>query len=111
MDLLGSESENVDRYRNWFDPVSVFDRGAKKSVNSRVLQMNFGFACPFPLKFWIFANVRFFLQMNNSFAKFICKLRGGGGVCVCVSDILQLNLQMNFWIFANEFRFCLSCAS
>ena len=33
MDLLGSESENVDRYRNCIDPVSVFDRGAKKSVN------------------------------------------------------------------------------
>ena len=31
MDLLGSESENVDRYRNWLDPVSIFDRGAKKS--------------------------------------------------------------------------------
>ncbi len=30
MDLFGSESENVDRYRNWFDPVSIFDRGAKK---------------------------------------------------------------------------------
>ena len=33
MDLLGSESENVDRYRNWFDPVSIFDRGAKKVLN------------------------------------------------------------------------------
>ena len=31
-DLLGSESENVDRYRNYGDLVSVFDRGAKKSV-------------------------------------------------------------------------------
>ena len=37
MDLLGSESENVDRYRNWFDPVSIFDRGAKKSVKWNVL--------------------------------------------------------------------------
>ena len=37
MDLLGSESENVDRYRNWFDPVSVFDRGAKKSIKWNVL--------------------------------------------------------------------------
>ena len=30
MDLLGSEAENADRYRNWLDPVSIFDRGAKK---------------------------------------------------------------------------------
>ena len=37
MDLLGSESENVDRYRNGFDPVSVFDRGAKKSIKWNVL--------------------------------------------------------------------------
>ena len=37
MDLLGSESENVDRYWNWFDPVSVFDRGAKKSVKWNLL--------------------------------------------------------------------------
>ena len=37
MDLLGSESENVDRYRKWFDPVSVFDRGAKKSIKWNVL--------------------------------------------------------------------------
>ena len=29
-DLLGSESENVDRYRNWLDPVSVLDRGGEK---------------------------------------------------------------------------------
>ena len=36
-ELLGSESENVDRYRNWLDPVSVFDRGAKKSVKWNVL--------------------------------------------------------------------------
>ena len=36
-DLLGSESENVDRYRNWLDPVSVFDRGAKKSVKWNML--------------------------------------------------------------------------
>ena len=35
--LLGSESENVDRYRNWLDPVSVLDRGAKKSVKWDVL--------------------------------------------------------------------------
>ncbi len=26
-DLLGSDSEYADRYRNWFDPASVFDRG------------------------------------------------------------------------------------
>ena len=32
MDLLGSESENVDRYRNRFDPVSIFDRGAKTNI-------------------------------------------------------------------------------
>ena len=37
MDILGSEAENVDRYRHWFDPVSVFDRGAKKSVKWNVL--------------------------------------------------------------------------
>ena len=37
MDLLGPEAENVDRYRNWFDPVSIFDRGAKKSVKWNVL--------------------------------------------------------------------------
>jgi hypothetical protein len=29
---LGSESNNVDRCRNWFDPVSMFDRSAVKSV-------------------------------------------------------------------------------
>ena len=29
---LGSESNKVDRYRNWFDPVSMFDRSAVKSV-------------------------------------------------------------------------------
>ncbi len=32
MNLLGSESENVDRYRNRFDPVSIFDRRAQKSI-------------------------------------------------------------------------------
>ena len=37
MDILGYEAENVDRYRNWFDPVSVFDRGAKKSIKWNVL--------------------------------------------------------------------------
>ena len=37
MDMLGSEAENVDRYRNWFDPVSIFDRGAKKSIKWNVL--------------------------------------------------------------------------
>jgi hypothetical protein len=37
MDLLGSESENADRYRNWFDPVSALDRGAKKSVKLNLL--------------------------------------------------------------------------
>ena len=37
MDLLGSESENVDRYRNWLDPVSIFDRGAKKSIKWNLL--------------------------------------------------------------------------
>ncbi len=30
-DLLGSEAEHVDRYRKWFDNVSVLDRGAKKN--------------------------------------------------------------------------------
>ena len=37
MDLLGSESENVDRHRNWLDPVCVFVRGAKKSIKWNVL--------------------------------------------------------------------------
>ncbi len=37
MDLLGSESDDVDRYRNWFDPVSIFDRGAKKSIEWNVM--------------------------------------------------------------------------
>ncbi len=37
MDILGSEAENVDRYRNWFYPVSVFDRGAKKNVKWNLL--------------------------------------------------------------------------
>ena len=37
MDLLGSESENVDRHRNWIDPVFIFDRGAKKSIKWNVL--------------------------------------------------------------------------
>ena len=32
MDLLRSEAANNDRYRNWFDPASVSDRGATKSV-------------------------------------------------------------------------------
>jgi pimeloyl-ACP methyl ester carboxylesterase len=36
MDLFGSESENVDRYRNWFDPFSALDRGAKKSIKWNV---------------------------------------------------------------------------
>ena len=29
---LGTESNNVDRYRNWTDPVSMFDRSAVKSI-------------------------------------------------------------------------------
>ena len=37
MDLLGSEADNNDRYRNWLDPVSIFDRGAKKSIKWNVL--------------------------------------------------------------------------
>ena len=37
MDSLGSESENVDRYRNLVDPVSISDRGAKKSIKWNVL--------------------------------------------------------------------------
>jgi hypothetical protein len=37
MDLGGSESANNERYRNWLDPVSVLDRGAKKSVKWNVL--------------------------------------------------------------------------
>ena len=31
-DIVGKESNNVDRYRNWLDPVSMFDRSAAKSV-------------------------------------------------------------------------------
>ena len=31
-DPMGKESNHVDRYRNWFDPVSMFDRSAVKSV-------------------------------------------------------------------------------
>ena len=31
-DIWGKESNNVDRYRNWLDPVSMFDRSAVKSV-------------------------------------------------------------------------------
>ena len=31
-DNSGKESNNVDRYHNWFDPVSMFDRSAVKSV-------------------------------------------------------------------------------
>ena len=37
MDLLGSGSQNNERYRNWLDPVSIFDRGAKKSIKWNVL--------------------------------------------------------------------------
>ena len=37
MDLGGSESANNERYRNWLDPVSILDRGAKKSVKWNVL--------------------------------------------------------------------------
>ena len=33
-DPLGKVSNNVDRYRKWFGPVSVFDRSAVKSVKS-----------------------------------------------------------------------------
>ena len=29
-DIWGKESNNVDRYRNWFDPVSMFDRSASR---------------------------------------------------------------------------------
>jgi len=31
-DAIGKESNNVDRYRNWLDPVSMLDRSAVKSV-------------------------------------------------------------------------------
>ena len=31
-DLLGKESNNVDRYRNWTDVVSILDRSAVKSI-------------------------------------------------------------------------------
>ena len=32
-DILGSESNKVERYRNWFDPFSSLDRSAVKSVS------------------------------------------------------------------------------
>ena len=35
---LGSESNKVDRYRNWFDPVNMFDRSAVKSVKWNPLE-------------------------------------------------------------------------
>ena len=31
INLLGSDSEHAERYRNWFDPFSIFDRSAKNS--------------------------------------------------------------------------------
>lgn len=31
-DPLGHEDPSVQRYRNWLDPVSIFDRGAEKSL-------------------------------------------------------------------------------
>ena len=34
---IGKKSNNVDRYRNWFDPVSMFDRSAVKSVKWNLL--------------------------------------------------------------------------
>ncbi len=37
MDSLGSESENNDGYRNGFDPVSIFDRGADRNIKWNVL--------------------------------------------------------------------------
>ncbi len=37
MDLLGSAAETVNIYRNWFDPVSIVDRGAKKSIKWNLL--------------------------------------------------------------------------
>lgn len=33
-ELTGSESNGAHRYRNWFDPVSIADRGAQKSWKS-----------------------------------------------------------------------------
>ena len=30
-DIWGKESNNVDRYRTWLDPVNMFDRSAVKS--------------------------------------------------------------------------------
>ncbi len=36
MDLLCSESENVDKYRKWLGPVSIFDRGAQRSIKWNV---------------------------------------------------------------------------
>ena len=30
--LLGSDSENAERYRHWLDPFSILDRSAKKTV-------------------------------------------------------------------------------
>ena len=35
---MGKDSNNVDRYRNWFDRVSMFDRSAVKSVKWNPLE-------------------------------------------------------------------------
>ena len=37
-DITGKESNNADRYRNWFDPFSAFDRSAVKSVKWNALE-------------------------------------------------------------------------
>ena len=37
-DISGSESNKVSRFRNWTDPVSMFDRSAVKSVKMNPLQ-------------------------------------------------------------------------
>ena len=36
-DPAGSDGKAAQRYRNWFDPVSVFDRSAKRSFKSNPL--------------------------------------------------------------------------
>ena len=37
-DITGKESNNVSRFRNYFDPFSVFDRSAVKSVKMNPLE-------------------------------------------------------------------------
>ena len=38
--LLGSDSENAERYRHWLDPFSILDRSAKKTVTWTPLRLS-----------------------------------------------------------------------